>query len=104
MLKVNELHTAMPRPACPGSSSVTDPHHKVQAKPPRFASRLLCELVSDTVGTRTPNPSAETPALKDYAITIDNKWTQFVASDDTFPSPMEAHDVCGAVPASHRVV
>ena len=34
---MKELHTAMPRPASPGSSSLTDPHHRVQASPPRFA-------------------------------------------------------------------
>ena len=27
---MKELHTAMPRPASPGSSSLTDPHHRVQ--------------------------------------------------------------------------
>ena len=48
---MKELHTAMPRPACPGSSSLTDPHNRVQAQPPHFTVWLLCELVVDTVGT-----------------------------------------------------
>ena len=69
-MHMKELHTAMPQTACPGSSSLTDPHHRVQAQPPRFASRLLCELVVDIVGAQTPNPPLEDQHSKDYAMNI----------------------------------
>ena len=81
---MKELHTAMPRPASPGSSSTNRPPPQGLGVAPTFRKELLCELVFESiVGARTPTPPLEDQHSKEYAMTICNKWTQFVSSDGT---------------------
>ena len=78
---MKELHTAIPQPACLGSSSLTDPHHRARCSPHILLSGFFVSWLLTQWGLEPQILRWKTSTHKDYAMTICNKWTGLVSSD-----------------------